>query len=93
MESAGVLLGLKFFEMGFDDALKDTPLADLRMTFRDTITHEMRLGAKHIMLGAPPQPHHHQPKRRSSVLRSTGRRISDAILYAAACGDATSNMI
>jgi hypothetical protein len=72
MESAGVL-GLKFFDMGFDDALKHAPLADLWMTFRHTIMHEMRVGAKNMMLCAPPPRHgHQQAKRRSSVLRSTG---------------------
>ena len=70
-ESLG-LIGLKCMHWGFGQGCCDANESDLRQMFKDALDEEMKLlaPAKAIRRG-----------RRSSMLRASGRRVSDAHLY------------
>ena len=67
-ESIG-LVGLKYLEWGMDESL---PLDELKQNYEQAIEEEMNrlLTIKKV-----------RRNRRSSVLRASGRRVSDAILH------------
>ena len=66
------MIGLKCMHWGFGQGCCDASELDLRQMFQDALEEEMKLlaPAKAIRRG-----------RRSSMLRATGRRVSDAHLY------------
>jgi aminoglycoside phosphotransferase (APT) family kinase protein len=71
-ESLGVL-GLKFMSWGFGRSEVDVTLPEIRQKFKDAVAEEMQLlfpVKKAVRRG-----------RRSSMLRASGRRVSDAHLY------------
>ena len=72
-ESLGVI-GLKCMNWGFGRGVSsdETTLSDVRQMFKDALAEEMKLltPAKAVRRG-----------RRSSMLRASGRRVSDAHLY------------
>ena len=67
-------IGVKLFAMGFADFGKDLSMEELSAFYKDLVTGEIEelaeVGSKR-----------HARPRRASVLRSTGRRVSDAGMY------------
>jgi hypothetical protein len=71
-ESLGVL-SLEFYEIGFLGRPEGATLEDLRKRFSDVIQKEL----DHLV----PEGTRRPSKRRSSLLRTSGRRVSDAHSY------------
>lgn len=72
-ESLGVL-ALEFFEIGFRGKYEGASLEELRKNFMDALQAE-------IALLSPPERERKVSFRRSSVLRTTRKRVSDAHSY------------
>ena len=69
--SLGVI-GLKLIHWGFGDGAADSSLEDVRLMFRRAVEEEIQLLTPMRVI---------QRGRRSSMLRASGRRVSDAHLY------------
>jgi hypothetical protein len=76
-DSLGIIIGLKFMNIGFGYTSKEDKeklsLDDLRKKFNDIIQEEIN----RIVPDHEPRPKK-KPSRRCSLLRQSGRRVSDA---------------
>ena len=78
-DSIGVL-SLEFYEIGFLGLPKDATLEELRKRFSDAIQKE-------VEILSPSDPQKPSRQRRSSMLRQSGRRVSDAHSYFSMASD------